>query len=213
MKDFLKNALEPLSYLIYALSIFIIPGKNKRGKKVVLFFYYLLASILIGIACYTPSNEVNRIIYNTFFFITISFFSYYFKCLLKGKWRIKTLAFLYGIHVIIFIKITLISHQLLLMNNYVYAFTYLSIVIYILLYFVQVLNNVSELNLLHQFDFWLVSGYLLYFLSCFFIILFYENIDINQRALAWSIQNFILFISSIFTLSGSIWINSQKKYY
>ena len=213
MKDFLKNALEPLCYLVYALSIFIIPGKNKEGKKVVLFFYYLLASILIGIACYTPDNKVNRIIYNSFFFITISFFSYYFKCLLKGKWRIRTLAFLYSINVVIFINTTLISHQLLLINNYEYAFTYLSIVIYILLYFVQVLNNVTELNLLHQFDFWLVSGYLVYFLSCFFIILFYENIDIDQRALAWSIQNFILFLSSIFTLSGSIWIKSQKKYY
>ena len=212
MKDFLKNALEPLSYLVYALSIFIIPGKNKGGKKAVLFFYYLLASIIIGIACYTPSIEVNRIIYNSFFFITISFFSYYFKGLLKGNRRIKTLAFLYGIHVIIFIKITFISHQLLEMNNYVYAYTYLTIVIYILLYFVQVLNNVSEVNLLHQFDFWLVSGYLVYFLSCFFIILFYENIDIDQRAFAWSIQNFILFLSSIFTLSGSIWIKSQKKY-
>ena len=45
-------------------------------------------------------------------------------------------------------------------------------------FFDQVLRNVSELNIHHQFDFWLASGYLMYFLSCFILILFYDNVEV-----------------------------------
>lgn len=212
MRHFFKDALEPLSYLIYAISVFIMLNKTKSVKKEVLFIYYLIATLLITIACYTPEDLVNRIIYNVFFFITISFFSWYFKSAVANKTKKIIINTVFFIHLAVFIKISLISHQLFEINNYVYAMTYLSIVVYALLYFDHVLRNVNELNLLHQFDFWLISGYLLYFLSCFFIILFYDNIEINQRAMLWSIQNIVLFISSVFTLSGSLWIRYQKKY-
>jgi hypothetical protein len=212
MRDFFKNALEPLSYLIYAVSVFIMRYKTKSAKKEVLFVYYLLATFLITTACY-KGELVNRLIYNFFFFISICFFSWYFKSLLVNKTKRTVISIVFLIHLAVFIKISLISHQLSAINNYVYAATYLSIIVYALLYFDHVLRNVNELNLLHQFDFWLVSGYLLYFLSCFFIILFYDNIEVNQRAMLWSLQNIILFISSVFTLSGSLWIRYQKKYY
>ena len=213
MKDFLKNALEPLSYLIYAISVFVMLHKTKSVKKEVLFVYYLVATLLITIACYTHHDMVNILTYNVFFFITVCFFSWYFKSVLVSKPKKIVINIIFLINLAVFINISLVSHQLFGINNYVYAITYLSIVVYALLYFDHVLRNVNELNLLHQFDFWLVSGYLLYFLSCFFIILFYDNIEINQRAMLWSLQNIILFISSVFTLSGSLWIRYQKKYY
>lgn len=213
MKDFFKNGLEPLSYFIYALSILIILARTKSNKKEVLFIYYLMASLLIFVACYTKEVRVNRLIYNTFFFITICVFSYYFKSLVFNKTKKYVINILFIINLIIFITSSLISQQFFDINNYVYATTYLSIVIYALLYFEDVFRNINELNLIHQFDFWLVSGYLLYFLSCFFIILFYDNVEINQRGTLWSLQNIILFFSSFFTISGSVWIHYQKKYY
>ena len=155
---------------------------------------------------------LNRIIYNIYFFITISVFSYYFKSLVSTKTKKDIVNLLFIINLILFINICIISHQLFEINNYFYAINYLTIVIYSLLYFHDVLKNVNEIKLLHQFDFWLVSGYLLYFLSCFFIIFFYENIDISLRATLWSLQNIILFLSSVITISASIWIY-QKKYY
>ena len=193
MKDFFKNGLEPLSYLIYAISIFILLQRNKSIKKEVLFIFYLLAIILILIACYTTNMMLNRIIYNTYFFITISVFSYYFKSLVTTKTKKDIVNLLFIINLILFINICIISHQLFEINNYFYAINYLTIVIYSLLYFHDVLRNVNEIKLLHQFDFWLVSGYLVYFLSCFFIILFYENVEANLRGALWSLQNLLLF--------------------
>ena len=212
MKDFFKNGLEPLSYLIYAISIFILLKRNKSIKKEVLFIFYLLAIILILVACYTTNMMLNRIIYNVYFFITVSVFSYYFKSLVSTNPKKLIVTILFIMNLILFINICIISRQLFEINNYFYAIIYLTIVIYALLYFDDVLKNVNELKLLHQFDFWLVSGYLLYFLSCFFIIFFYENVDISLRATLWSLQNILLFLSSVLTLSASAWIY-QKKYY
>lgn len=212
MKDFFKNGLEPLSYLIYAIAIFIAIRKNKLIKKEVLFIFYLLAIVIILVACYTTNMLLNRILYNLYFFITISVFSYYFRSLLSTKTKKNIVNILFIINLILFINICLVSHQFFEINNYFYAITYLTIIVYALLYFHDVLKNVNEIKLLHQFDFWLVSGYLLYFLSCFFIIFFYENVDISLRATLWSLQNSILFLSSLLTMCASIWIY-QKKYY
>lgn len=212
MKDFFKNGLEPLSYLIYAIAIFIAIRKNKLIKKEVLFIFYLLAIVIILVACYTTNMLLNRILYNLYFFITISVFSYYFRSLLSTKTKKNIVNILFIINLILFINICLVSHQFFEINNYFYAIIYLTIIVYALLYFHDVLKNVNEIKLLHQFDFWLVSGYLLYFLSCFFIIFFYENVDISLRATLWSLQNSILFLSSLLTMCASIWIY-QKKYY
>ena len=212
MKDFFKNGLEPLSYLIYAIAIFIAIRKNKLIKKEVLFIFYLLAIVIILVACYTTNMLLNRILYNLYFFITISVFSYYFRSLLSTKTKKNIVNILFIINLILFINICLVSHQLFEINNYFYAIIYLTIIVHALLYFHDVLKNVNEIKLLHQFDFWLVSGYLLYFLSCFFIIFFYENVDISLRATLWSLQNSILFLSSLLTMCASIWIY-QKKYY
>ena len=186
--------------------------RNKSNKKEVLFIFYLVEIILILVACYTTNMMLNRIIYNVYFFITVSVFSYYFKSLVSTNPKKLIVTILFIMNLILFINICIISRQLFEINNYFYAIIYLTIVIYALLYFDDVLKNVNELKLLHQFDFWLVSGYLLYFLSCFFIIFFYENIEVGLRGALWSLQNLILFLSSVLTLSASIWIY-QKKYY
>lgn len=212
MLDFLKDDLEPLSYLIYALSVFILLNQSKSTKNGVLFVYYLLASISIMIAC-NVDVALNRLIYNVFFFVTICVFTFYFKSVIPGKIKQNIINIIFIVHLVLFLKICFTYRQLFEINNYVYGITYLSIVVYALLYFESVLRNINELNMLHQFDFWLVSGYLLYFLSCFFIILFYENVEVKQRAIVWSLQNIILFLSSVIAISGSIWISYRKKYY
>lgn len=121
------------------------------------------------------------------------------------------IAFVFITNLVLFIIYDLVPQGILKIHTPLYAITYMSIVIYALLYFEHLMRNVNELNLLHRFDFWLVSGYLLYFFSSFFIILFYDNVEVNERAILWSLQNVILFISSLLTMSGSIWIYHQKE--
>ena len=212
MEDFLKHDLEPLSYLVYCVAICIRlrTQVTKMGK--LLLGYYGLAAIMIAIACHSV-EEVNRALYNIFFFITIFFFSYYYHDLMLSKMKRYVIGALFILNLAMFVKLSVVSHQMVEINNYTYAITYGTIVVYVLLFYDQVLRNVSELNILHQFDFWLASGYLMYFLGSFFIILFYDNVEVKYRSILWSVKNIILLFSSLLTLAGTLWINYRLKYY
>src|SRR5918993_2812894 len=194
MEDFLKHDLEPLSYLVYCVAVSITLRKEKSKTRKLIFFYYCLASVMIAIACHSV-DQINRILYNSFFFITICFFSFYYYSLVLSKMKRYVIVGLFILNLAMFVKLSVVSHQMLEINNYTYAITYGTIVIYVLLFFDQVLRNVSELNILHQFDFWLASGYLMYFLGCFFIILFYDNVEVKYWSILWSVQNIILLFS------------------
>lgn len=211
MRHFFKDILEPISYLIYAIAIFVNLLFSKSTRRKVLFVYYLVSTVAILVACYTTRVHVNRIIYNLYFLVTIICFSYYFYYSMENHFKRNIIKGLLIVNAILFVASVFRSNHFLEINNYGYAIIYLSIVIYALFYFENVISNVSERNLLHQFDFYLTSSYLLYYLSCFFIIFFYDNVPINQRALLWSLQNAILFLSSALTMSGSLWIYYQNR--
>ncbi len=169
---------------------------------------------MLIIACCTKNDLINKLLYNIFFLITICFFSFYFKSILFSKIKKAVINILCSVNVILFLLCDIVLRKIYEVNTIVFAVTFLSIVIYALLYFEQLISNVTELNLLYQFDFWLVSGYLLYFLGGFVIILFYNNVETaDQRGIAWSFQNVILFLSSVLSISGSLWIYYRRKYY
>lgn len=211
MREFLKDGLEPLSYLIYAVAVFLAIRKNSSIHKAILACYYIVAAVIIFIACYSTSEHLNRILYNIFFFSTISVFSYYFKPLVSSHTKKTVINIIFCINLVAFVVLNVVTSKLVDINNYYYGITYLSIVVFALLYFEDLLRHVNELSILHRFDFWLVSGYLLFFLSCFFIIFLYDNVDIKLRATLWSFQNGILFFSSVTTLLASLWIK-QRRY-
>jgi len=210
LRHFFKDLLEPLSYLVYFIALVICVRKVKEGKMVVLLVYYFTVSVLLAIAAYTPSDSLNKLIYNLFFFFTICVFSFYFNTLLFKTLYKRIVLLLFTINSIVFIYHNFLQKHAYEVNTFVYAVSFLTVVIFSLLYFIQLLQNIREDNIFRQFDFWLVSSYLLYFLSSFFIILFYVNIDINERALLWSMQNIVLFLSSLVTISGSIWISYHR---
>jgi hypothetical protein len=212
LREVFKDILEPFSYLVYTIAFLIMLNKSLPRIKKILFVYYLLAVPFISFGVFTTNAMANNMIYNIFFFITLCLLSWYFKSLLVNRTRQIVVNIVLLANVLLFIRYDVLFHGVFRINTLCYAITYLSIVIYALLYFEHLIRNVNELNLLLQFDFWLVSGYLLYFFSCFFIILFYDNVEVNQRALLWSLQNSILFLSSILTICGSIWISQKKKY-
>ncbi len=185
----------------------------KGTKALSLFSYYFFSTVILVISCCTKNDLFNKLIYNVFFLITICFFSYFFRSILFDKTKRFAINIICIINVCLFTKFDFVLKKLYEVNTVVYAIAFLSIVIYSLLYFEQLISNVNESNLLYQFDFWLVSGYLIYFLGSFFIILFYNNVETDQRGIVWALQNIILFLSSAVALMGSLWIHYRRKYY
>lgn len=191
---------------------------EKTFKIKVLFAYYLFATIIMFYASflviYTKKDIDNNWIYNLLFFQTICVFSYYFHTILINQNKKNIVKLLVLINVVFFMYFDVLLKQFFeSYNNYVFAVCFLTIVIYCLFYFEQLIKNVTEFNILHNFDFWLISGYLLYFLGSFFIILLYKDAGLEMRRTMWALQNIILFLSSVITLTGVLWINYQKKYH
>lgn len=215
MSSLITNFLEPFSYFIYTGLFVSIVGADKSLKKIALLFYYLFASVIIFYACLLAHFITwgdNNWLYNLFFLVTIVVLSYYFHEALDNSEKKTTVKIILLVNIILFAWYDIILKKFdFNYNNYVVACCFLSIVIYSLLYFHQLINNVSDRNILHEFDFWLVTGYLLYFLGAFFVILFYKNASVTQRAFLWGLQNLILFSSAMITLSGNIWMRYRKK--
>ena len=211
-----KNFLEPLSFLLYATLFFLKYRKDKDFIHLVLFIHYLFGTILLSLASIKAMDIDNQAdnnwLYNILYLSTICVLSVYFYSLLFTTLKKNIIVFLLAINIIIFVDYDLLKgHFFNEFNGYVFAVCFLSIVIYTLFYFDQLIRNVNESNILYRFDFWLISGYLLYFLSCFFIILFYESGDPEERGYLWAVQNVILFISSAITCAGYLWSGYKKR--
>src|SRR3712207_2696179 len=113
------------------------------------FAYYLFETLLMSdasfLVIYTERDFDTNWLYNLFFLLTICVFSWYFYNLLLSKTKKYIVIFLFFINVGFFINYDILLRQFYAYNNYVFAFCFLSIVVYSLLYFYQLIRNVSEL--------------------------------------------------------------------
>ncbi|HVZ96641.1 MAG TPA: hypothetical protein VG847_07185 [Chitinophagaceae bacterium] len=155
----------------------------------------------------------NNWIYNTVHFINICVLSWYFYHLLQTKLKKGFVWVALVVNVAVFIVYDLILHRFIsTYNGYVYAICYICLVAYSFMYFNQLLNNISEKSILNNFNFWLVSGYLINFLGSFIIILLYRTVDYDDTGNVWAMQNIILFLCSIITFVGYLKTSPRKQY-
>lgn len=218
MLFFLKSFLEPFSYLIYAIALGLEYKKNKLMREKVLFIYYLFAAIII---CYATviglAYSDNNWLYNIHYLVSTLIFAYYFRSILTKKSGRLTVIFLFLLVLLIFL-ITNIVFKNKYFNSISTAVFFLSVLVCSFMFFQELLNNMTEKSILFNFDMWLVSGYILYFLGSFFIILSYDyfsnKFNYHQQLILgdlWAIQNSLLFIASIIALGSHIWITYQNK--
>ena len=215
MSDVVAKFLEPFSYFIYSVGFIISIGWKKSVKKNLLLLYYIFSTGITFYACllaYLKTLGDNNWLYNFFFLITVIALSFYFHQTLASKGKKHLVKFILLVNILLFIWYDVILEKFWEeYNNYVVAFCFLSIVVYSFLYFHELITNVNEQSILLDFDFWLISGYLLYFLGAFFVVLFYKNASVVQRSFLWGLHSGILFLSSVITLAGSLWMINQKK--
>lgn len=219
VSSFIRNFLEPLSYFIYSITFLSLYKTNKSTREKVLFVYYLLATLIISYACVLALDysKNNNWLYNIHYFLSALVFGYYFNSLLIKKTNKIVVKLLFAAVMIIFFFTDIIFNNTYF-NSFSTAFLFLCVVISSLIYFHQLLNNMNEKKILLNFHLWLISGYFIYFLGGFFIVLSYgyftDKLREEQRSILgdlWSVQNVLLFITSIIALSSHIWIAYRNK--
>jgi len=225
---FLKNDLEPVAYLVYMVVLFLQFNQRKAIRHWVLSVYSLFAAVSIYVGIILTENEYKKLVpqnsiwhflteqnnwtYSLVYIINACVFSWLFYTLLRGKIRRIIIIACCLVNVIFFIYTDIISNLFLsAFNSAVYGLTFLTIILYTLLYLYELLTNIKEENLLEDFDFWLICGYLLYYLGSFVIVIYYQNADPPERGSIWSMNNIILFICSLILLVAYFKIPKNKK--
>ncbi len=218
MEPFLKNFLEPFSYFIYAITLWREYRRDKLTREKVLFIYYFLAAVIISYASVIALNYANNNwLYSIHYFLSAVIFAYYFVKVLTNRLNRLIAGSLFTLVLLIYFSTNIILENTYF-NSIGTAVFFLSVLICSFLFFNELLNNMTEKNILLNFDFWLISGYVLYFLGSFFIILSYDyfsnKFNYDQQLILgnlWSIQNSLLFIASLLALGSHLWIAYQNK--
>jgi len=155
-------------------------------------------------------------------FLTVLFLGHHFLQLLEGNKKKRVVLVLTGIYVLYALVRQFTIEGQRLFDSIGYSLMSASIATYVFMYFHQVLKNVTEVSILEDFNFWLSSSYLLYFVGSFIIFVNYHNLT-NQilktytyeerqllRAL-WGLHNVLLFLGALSLLTGSLWISYRRK--
>lgn len=219
--SFVTNYLEPFSYLLLGTALLLQLMVAKRVETEVLAIFYFVAAAALGYASWLAHRGMNNNwIYNALYLPALLAICFYFYRMLSG--RAKIIRALVAVNVGYYLARMVFSGTLLLIDNIGYAMLSVSVTLLSFVYFYDALVRVGEAPLWHRFDFWLVSGYMLYFLGSFFIFLQFANLAYNildtytdkERAaltILWGVHNVLLLLSSLTTLLGSIWIVFRRK--
>jgi hypothetical protein len=221
--NFVAILLEPLSYTIFSFAFLLRLKVDKQLKVKILLIYYLFAAVSFGYASWLVyKNQNNNWIYNLSLLPAFIAMGYYFHETFYSRSNKGLVKLVVTFSVVYFLVSTIIYGYSRIIDSIGYALLSITISFLSFVYFYQLLKYVNEYNVWANFDFWLVSSYLLYFLGSFFIFLLYSNLTYNildtytleQRkmlTILWSVHNVLLFLSSVTTLVSSIWIIYRSK--
>ena len=224
MFSFITNFLEPIVCTIYFI-ILVLQYRFKRNTLLyLLFFYYAGASILLtfGALKVGPTGGSNIWIYDLVSILASVLIGAYFYHLLQSPRKKRIVLLLIAIYLFYALARNVSLQGMRLFDSIGYSILSASVTIYVFMYFHQVLRNVNETSILKDFDFWLASGYLLYFAGSFIIFISYHYLTLKvlptytaqERATLtalWGLHNLLLFISALSLLTGYLWINFRRK--
>ncbi len=225
MFSFLANHLEPLSYFICFLTYGLITRRNTSLRIKVLFIFFLLAFITMAYSSYLADQARENIFLYNFFLLPLSMvlLHIYFLNTINGKLKKRVSVFLFFANVLVFIITTFFSKQAVFFNSIGFAMLGFSVTVYCFFFFHEKLNNVTETNIYDSIDFWIICGLFIAFSGSFIVFLTYHYLtikitehqtdeDASLLTVLWMVPNVFLFINSLISLTGYIWVYYRKKF-
>lgn len=223
LHTFIGNFLEPFAYLVYLLAVSVYAKKQRGLSLRVLSLYFLLAFALMLAASVLVETNIETVwLYNIHALLTVGLLGYYFRNLFKTIFKKKVITLLIVVVSLYLLVKNLVLREFRLFDSIGYSLVSASVVIYVLMYFHQLLSNVTENDIFQDFTFWLGSAFLIYFLGSFIIFLTYYYFTVQilatytneERYLLtnlWGLHNCLLFTGALLLLTGSLWIVYRKK--
>jgi hypothetical protein len=222
LKYIVTSLLEPISYFLFLSAILLyLKSKGGSGRHKVLVIYFLIGLLVLVSTLFVDPNTY---LYNYLYLLTSILFSIYFFLLLKSFYKRWLMLVVSGITVLYYLieQFSISGTSLFPSMGYVIVSTCIVFMIFIYLY--QLMTHVKEESLSLNFDFWFVCSQLVYQLGAFGIFLTFnkltrkilpsEHYSHENRVLLtylWGAHNVLLFIASLITWVGVIWIIKNDK--
>lgn len=222
LKYIIAHLLEPISYFLFFSAILIhLRINNDNSKNRVLVFYFLIGLLLlVG----TTLVEPNIYLYRYLYLLTGVCYGIYFSLLFKSFYKRWLMLLSSAITILYYLFEQVYSSGVALFPSMGYTIVSICIILMIFTYFYQLMTHVTEESLSLNFDFWFICSLLIYHLGAFSIFLTYNKLTQNilpteyfsstNRALMsslWGAHNILLFLASLITWTGVIWIMTKNK--
>ena len=221
--NFIGNFLEPFANATYLVAVLIYSRSHAWKTNKLLCIYYALATAFMLYASFMVGQKNGNIwIYNTTGSLAQVFIGLHFYYLLESRIKKNTVLIFISTYILYAAVKNLILQDVALFDSVGYSLVSASIGVIVFMYFHQLLKHVTEADILRQFNFWLASGYLIYFVGSFIIFVSYYYLTTKilttytqeERALLkslWGMHNVLLFICALSLLIGSIWVTYRRR--
>lgn len=223
LHSFIGNYLEPVAYLVYGIAVFLYARNHPvRNLKTLLLYNVMAFSLMMTATILVEIQAPETIwLYNIHALVTVLLVGTYFRNILQGTAKKNTVTtMMVGVALFLLYK-NLVLHEFHLFDSVGYSLVACSVVLYVLLYFHQLLSHVTGESIFQNFNFWLTSSYLIYFLGSFIIFLTYHYLTTKILATLtkeekhlltslWGLHNCLLFSGAALLLGGSLWLGYRK---
>jgi len=223
LHSFIGNFLEPLAYFVYLAAVMLFQKKRGETSLNLLRIYYSFAFLLMLATSLSVHyvDETNWL-YSIHALVTVVALGLYFRRLFSTVQKKNITTVLIAATVIYLLVKNVVLGEYHLFDSIGFSLVSASVVLLVLMYFHQLLSNITDENILHNFNFWLSSGFLIYFLGNFIIFLTYHYFTAKIMATytheeryimtnLWGLHNCLLFAGALSLLAGSLWIVYRRK--
>lgn len=195
--------------------IVMLVHKNKVSKEVFILFGYFIASIIVfGYSNYLADrNKNNYFLYHIFSIIELSFILCYFKIVLRTKlirFLVTTILlffYLFSIFNILFLE------KINSLNSNTLSIEFFLMIIFCFIYYYKFSKTDKILFFQKEPNFWIVTGFFIYFSSTILIFSFYKYAAKNYKAFTinfWALQEIMYLVKNLVITYGLLCFRKMK---
>lgn len=221
LENLISNSLEAISYFLFlgAFAVYYYTYSRETRYKVLLVYYLISFPILLLILYLS----INTYLYNFLYLFSSLCLGGYFYSFFKSKIK-RGIAITFCATTILYyiVKSIMLNEQLF--DSVGYVISSFGIIVMIFMCLHQIMTHVSEESLSLNFDFWFISSQLIYHLGAFGIFLtfnwltqkilpseYYVKENRIMMSNLWGVHNVLLFLGSLLTWSGLLWIAYRRR--
>lgn len=203
------GSLIPLSIILLLFS----KRKMPLGVKL-LAAYFILSFLLFGLSNYLADRSINNLfIYHIFAILEFVFIGQFFRTIISSKKFKSSSLYIIIIFCLLALINSILFEKFTTLNSNVIAIEFLLLIIFSFIYYFELSYSEEVLVFYRQPNFWIITGFFVYFASCILIFALYKYTAVTNRQFVlkfWLIQVVMYIVKNIILAKGILCYRYNK---